>query len=131
MSNIWTFPKRIVITVFSTIYSRDSLRCHEFFLLNQRFKVNHGFFVHYGAGRDAFDEKPDNYTNLEERQKNEITFAQHAQDYDFNNSEKLVNDFSLNVKRKIRRLRRVTSLLCAAFLYKTFRLLLPKMKQRL
>ena len=66
--------------------------------MNQRFKVNHGFFVHYGAAGDAFDEKPDNYTNLGERQKNEITFAQRAQDYDFNNSGKLVNDFSLKLK---------------------------------
>ena len=30
------------------------LTCDEF-LLNHRFKVNHNFLVHYGAGRDAFE----------------------------------------------------------------------------
>ena len=81
---------------------RECLRCDEF-LLNQQFKVNHGFLVHYGAGRDAFQEKPVNYTNLQEIQKYETTFTQHSQDYDFSDSEKLVDDFLLNVKSSIRR----------------------------
>ena len=38
---------------------RKCLRWVEF-LLNQRFKVNHDFLVNYGAGRDAFEEKPVN-----------------------------------------------------------------------
>ena len=78
------------------------MRCDEF-LLSHQFKVNHNFLVHYGAGRDAFEEKPVNYTRLGEIQKYEITFVQHLQDYDFYNSEKLVDDFLLNVKSRIRR----------------------------
>ena len=73
------------------------------FLLNHQFKVNHNFLVHYGAGRDDFEEKPVQYTNLGEIQKYMITFVQQLQDYDFHNSEKLVDDFLLNVKSRIRR----------------------------
>ena len=78
------------------------MRCDEF-LLNRWFKVNHNFLVHYGGGRDAFEEKPVNHTRLGEMQKYEITFAKHLQDYDFKNSEKLIDDFLLNVKSRIRR----------------------------
>ena len=59
-------------------------------MLNHRSKVNHDFLVHYGTGRNTFEEKLVNYTNLGEIQKYEITFAQHLQDYDFYNSEKLL-----------------------------------------
>ena len=72
-------------------------------ILDESLKVNHNFLVHYGAGRDAFEEKPVKYTCLGEIQKYEITFAQHSQDYDFYNAEKLVDDFLLNVKSRIRR----------------------------
>ena len=44
-----------------------------------------------------------NYTRLGKEQKYEIMFAQHSQDYDFHNLEKLVDDFLLNVKSRIRR----------------------------
>ena len=81
---------------------RKYLRWNEF-LLNHRFKVNHNFLAHHGAGRDVFEEKPVNYTHLGEIQKYEIMFVQHSQDYDFYNSEKLVDDFLLNVMSRIRR----------------------------
>ena len=55
---------------------KKCLRYDEF-LLNQRFKVNHDFLVHYGAGRDAFEEKSVNYTNLVEI-KYDITIPQHS-----------------------------------------------------
>ena len=71
---------------------RKCLRCDKF-LLNHRFKVNHDFLAHYGPGRDVFEEKPVNYTRLGEIQKYEIMFVQHSQDYDFCNSEKLVDDY--------------------------------------
>ena len=81
---------------------RNCLRCDEF-LLNHRFNVNQDFLAHYGAGRDAFEEKPVNYTRLGEIQKLKIMFAQYSQVYDFYNSEKLVDDFLLNVESRIRR----------------------------
>ena len=49
------------------------------------------------------EEKSVNYTNLDEIQKYEITFAQHSHDYDFYDWEKLVDDFLLNVKNSIGR----------------------------
>ena len=73
------------------------------FLLNHHFKVNHNFLVHYDAGMDVFEEKPVSYTRLGEIQKYEITFVQYLLDYDFYNSQKLVDDFLLNVKSRIRR----------------------------
>ena len=76
----------------NVFHPRKCLRFDKF-LFNQRFKVNHDFLVHYGAGRDAFEENPVNYTILGEIQKYEILFAQHSQDYDFYNSEMLVDDF--------------------------------------
>ena len=78
------------------------MRCDEF-LLNHGFKVNHDFLVHYGAGRDAFEKKPLNYTHPGEIENYEITFVQHLQDYDFYTSEKLVSNFLFNVKYRIRR----------------------------
>ena len=58
-----------------------------------RFKVNHG--------KNVFEEKPANYTNLSEIRKYEITFTQHSHDYDLCNAEKLFDDFFLNVKNKL------------------------------
>ena len=68
------------------------------FLLNHPFKVNNDFLVHYGAGRDPFEEKPLNYICLGEIQKYDIIFTQHSQDYDFYHFEKLGHDFLVNVK---------------------------------
>ena len=77
------------------------MRCDEF-LLHHRFKVNQDFLVHCGEGRNAFEEKPLNYTRLGKIQMYEITFAQDSQYYGFYNSEKLVDYFLLNVKSRIR-----------------------------
>ena len=55
---------------------RRCLMCGEF-LLNHWFKVNQNFLVHYGAGRDTFDEKALNYARLGEIQK--YDFALHSQ----------------------------------------------------
>lgn len=44
-------------------------------LLDTRFKVNHYFLPHYDTGKNVFQEKPVNYTNLGEIRKDEITFA--------------------------------------------------------
>ena len=79
---------------------RKCLRCNEL-LLNHQFEINHDFLVHYSAGRDVFGEKPVNSVMIGEMQKYEITFAQHLLDYDFYNSEKLVDKFLLNVKHRV------------------------------
>ena len=94
------------INLFKTqnnvFHPKKSLRCDEF-LLNHWFKVNHDFLVHYGAGRNSLEEKALSYRRLGEVKNYEITSAQHLQDYDFYNSEKLVDNFLRNVKSRIRR----------------------------
>ena len=49
------------------------------------------------------EEKPLNYTTIGEMRKHEINFSQHSHDYDFYNSESLVNEFLLNVKNRVKR----------------------------
>ena len=66
-----------------------------------------------------FEEKPVNYTNFGETRKYEITFTQHSHDYDFYNTEKLVDDFLLNDKNRIGGLLAVFSL-NVGFLWKIF-----------
>ena len=43
------------------------------------------------------------YGVIGEIQKYQITFREHSNDYDFYNSESLVDDFLLNVKNRIKR----------------------------
>ena len=77
-------------------HGKKCLSCCEF-LRSSRFKVNNDFLAHYHAGKNAFEEKLVNSTNIGEIRKYEITFAKHCHDYDFYNTEKLVDDFLFNV----------------------------------
>ena len=69
----------------NVFHGKKCLRCNEF-LPSSRFKVYHDFLAHYDAGKNAFEEKPVNYTNLAVIRKYEITFAQHSHDYNFYDS---------------------------------------------
>ena len=80
--------------------TRRCLRCNEI-LLNHRFKVNHDFLVHYGAGRDGYGEKPVIFVRIGQIQKCEITFSEHSHYCDFYNSEKLVDEFLSHVRNKV------------------------------
>ena len=73
------------------------------FNLAVHLKVNHDFLVHFNDSKNVFEKKPVNYTNLGEIRKYEITFIHHLHDYDFYNPEKLVDDFSINVKNRVGR----------------------------
>ena len=110
------------ITLFkkqnNVFHGKRCLRCNEF-LPSSCFKVNLDFLVHCDAGRNVFEEKPVNYTNFGETRKYEITFTQHSHDYDFYNTEKLVDDFLLNDKNRIGGLLAVFSL-NVGFLWKIF-----------
>ena len=110
------------ITLFkkqnNVFHGKRCLRCNEF-LPSSCFKVNLDFLVHGDAGRNVFEEKPVNYTNFGEIRKYEITFTQHSHDYDFYNTEKLVDDFLLNDKNRIGGLLAVFSL-NVGFLWKIF-----------
>ena len=81
---------------------KKCLRCDEF-LPTTYFKKVHDFLIHYGLGRNVFEEKPVDYNVIGEIQKYQITFSEHSNDYDFYNSESSVDDFLLNVKNRIKR----------------------------
>ena len=110
------------ITLFkkqnNVFHGKRCLRCNEF-LPSSCFKVNLDFLVYCDAGRNVFEEKPVNYTNFGETRKYGITFTQHSHDYDFYNTEKLVDDFLLNDKNRIGGLLAVFSL-NVGFLWKIF-----------
>ena len=61
----------------NVLHPKKCLRCDEF-LLNHQFKVNYNFLVHYGAGRDHFEEQLLTCKCLGEIQNYEITFTQHS-----------------------------------------------------
>ena len=71
---------------------RKCFRCNDF-LSTIHFKKVHDFLLHYGSGKSFWREKPTNYITIEEIHKFEINSSQHSREYDFYNSESLVNDF--------------------------------------
>ena len=78
---------------------RDCLRCHEF-LTTKLFMTNHNFLKHYLDG----ERKPAEYKPIDIIKKQDITlyqisFEKHSDEYDFFNSEEVVDDFLFNVKR--------------------------------
>ena len=83
---------------------RKCLRCDEA-LPTTYFKKAHDFLVHYWSGRNIFEENPVDYSVIGEIQKYQITFSEHSNDYDFYNSESLMDDFLFNVKNRIKDLR--------------------------
>ena len=67
-----------------------------------RFKSYHDFLKH-DAGKNIIDEKPLIVTSIGNVKKFEINYQNHSSDYDFYNSESLVDDFLFNVKNRIER----------------------------
>ena len=58
---------------------------------------------HCEAGKNIIEEKPLTVTSIGYINKYEIIYQNHSSNYDFYNSESLVDDFLLNVKNKIER----------------------------
>ena len=79
------------------------------FFTENSFKKIHEFLLHYGSDKNVFEEKPLNYTTIGEMQKYEINLVNthHSHDYDFYNSESLVDDFLLTVKNTVKRSKHV------------------------
>ena len=76
------------------------VRCNEF-LSTTKFKTFHDFLKHYEAGKNVIEEKPLTVTSIGNIKKYEINYQNHSSDYDFYNSESLVDEFLLNVKNRI------------------------------
>ena len=56
---------------------------------------------HYEAGKNVIEEKPLTVTSIGNIKKYEINYQNHSSDYDFYNSESLVDEFLFNVKNRI------------------------------
>ena len=61
--------------------------------------------VHYWSGRNIFEENPVDYSVIGEIRKYQITFSEHSNDYDFYNSESLMDDFCSVLKIELKDLR--------------------------
>ena len=63
--------------------------------------MKHDFLKHYDQGQDvAFEDKPLNIIRSLHIIKYEISVKKFGEDYNFQNSEELVNDFLNNVRSK-------------------------------
>ena len=77
----------------------DCIRCHEF-LTTKLFMAKHNFLKHYIDGeRKPAEFKPIDIIKNQEVTIYQITFEKHSNEYDFFNSDEVVNDFLFNVKR--------------------------------
>ena len=79
-------------------------RCDEF-IPTAEYKKSHNFLKHYKDGKELIsDEKPISVVEIGNNiRKYEIKFNEHSSYYDFFNSEKVVDEFLSNVRRKIMR----------------------------
>ena len=77
----------------------DCIRCHEF-LTTKLFMAKHNFLKHYIDGeRKPAEFKPIDIIKNQEVTIYQISFEKNSNEYDFFNSNEVVNDFLFNVKR--------------------------------
>ena len=88
----------------NVFYGGKCVRCKEF-LPTAKSKKHHDFMKHYEFGKDAAlpEEKPISIITVRAIKIYEIRFENHSSDYDFFNSEQVVDEFLLNVKNRIER----------------------------
>ena len=79
-------------------------KCNEF-IPTAEYRKSHNFLKHYKDGKELIsDEKPISIVEIGNNiRKYEIKYSEHSSYYDFFNSEKVVDDFLSNVRRKIKR----------------------------
>ena len=79
-------------------------KCDEF-IPTAEYKKSHNFLKHYKDGKEVIsDETPISIVEIGNNiRKYEIKYSEHSSYYDFFNSEKVVDDFLSNVRRKIKR----------------------------
>ena len=95
------FQKLLQLQKKSPIF-RTCLRCNDF-ITTSSYKVKHDFLKHYDHGQDvAFEDKPLDIIRSSHIIKYQISVKKFSQDYDFQNSEELVNDFLNNVHSKFK-----------------------------
>ena len=96
------FKKLIGEEQSNVFYSKKRLRCNEYIPTTES-KVQHDFLRHYDVGRDAtlVEEKPIAITSIGPIKLYEIRFENHSADYNFFNSEQVVDNFLFNVRQRI------------------------------
>ena len=79
-------------------------KCDEF-IPTAEYKKSHNFLKRYKDGKELIsDEKPISIVEIGNNiRKYEIKYSEHSSYYDFFNSERVVDDFLSNVRRKIKR----------------------------
>ena len=104
--NNYFFKKLIAQKNRNVIFRRKCNYCNEFVVVN---KVYHDFLKHYMLGSGANDRnndddvKPINVTYLGVIKKFEITFKEHSSNYDFFDSEAVVDGFLAEIKKNVPR----------------------------
>ena len=86
----------------NVFHGKKCIRCKEF-LPTVKSKRYHDFIKHYELGKDAIqsENKPVSIITVGPIKIYEIRFEQHSADYDFFNSEEVVDDFLFKVKNRI------------------------------
>ena len=99
-----SYFQRLFVNENDVLVSERCSKCSEF-IPTLKHKKYHDFLKHYKNGREVdFEEKPISILDIGSSiKKYEIKFSEHSDYYDFFNSEKLVDDFLTNVRRKIKR----------------------------
>ena len=79
---------------------KKCIRCDEF-IATKKQKTEHDFLKHYDDGKEIpFEEKPIDIIRNKALTIYKIEFKKQNKSYDFNNAEKCVNDFLLNIKHR-------------------------------
>ena len=80
---------------------RKCLRCDDF-VTTSDFKVKHNFLKHYNKEQNGlFEDKPVNIETFGKITKYTISVDKFGENYNFGNSEEVVEDFFKNVHSKI------------------------------
>ena len=89
----------------NAFHGKKCIKCGKF-LPTVRSKLHHDFLKHYELSRAsvaAVEDKPIRITAVGPIKIYEIRFENHSSDYDFFNSEQIVDEFSFVVKNRIQR----------------------------
>ena len=80
------------------VLNTDCIKFHEF-LMAKLFMAKHNFLKHIDGERKPAEFKPIDIIKNQEVTIYQISFKKHSNEYDFFNSDEVVNDFLFNVKR--------------------------------
>ena len=95
------FFQRLFDEKNNVFHGRRCIRCEEF-IPSVKFKLVHDFLKHYDEGKNVIEEKPLNITKIGKITKFEINYQEHSSFYDFYDSIKLLRNFYLMSKIRLK-----------------------------